>query len=170
MKYHSTIYKLTHADFPDQCYIGSTVQKLERRLTCNKNYPFDVKTCNKEILEEFDCDTLKEKQIREQHFLNLHPNNLNKMRAHRTKEQKQEDENRNHRTMYQKNKEKQQERSREIYKNPERVEYMKEYTKQYKEKAKLKKYTCDCGSTLRHDIKHRHIKTKKHLDFLASLT
>jgi len=56
-----------------------------------------------------------------------------------------------------------------------KLEYQKSYNEDNKEKIKVymteyhnKKITCYCGSVFRHDMLYRHIKTKKHNEYLQN--
>ena len=47
-------------------------------------------------------------------------------------------------------------------------EYYQKNKQQISEKGKIK-ITCECGSTFRKAEKNRHLKSKKHKDFITSL-
>jgi len=127
-----------------EIYIGSTKQKLlSKRISTHKCQ----RNSSKQILDRGNwiCDVLEEveesqRYIREQYYIETTDNCINERRA---------------------------------------ITDEKEYNKQYyldnidKIKDKIKeyssqKYTCDCGSVMRLGEKSRHLKTKKHQNYLKT--
>jgi hypothetical protein len=101
----NTIYKITHPNHPECCYIGSTTQSFIVRKSNHKTqslYPDKFKSLlydiyrleNRdgfifEVLEELQCDrpTLL---IREQHYINEYKPSWNKIKSYRTEDQHRE--------------------------------------------------------------------------------
>tara|TARA_R110001632_G_scaffold82731_1_gene183489 strand:- start:140 stop:595 length:456 start_codon:yes stop_codon:yes gene_type:complete len=83
------------------CYIGSTIQTLTRRLqkhitdtNCDKRQCESYKIINDKhkiiLLENYSCKTKEELLKREQYWMEQFPDCINKRRAVRTKEQQKE--------------------------------------------------------------------------------
>tara|TARA_R100001198_G_scaffold79130_1_gene51394 strand:- start:44 stop:445 length:402 start_codon:yes stop_codon:yes gene_type:complete len=95
-----SVYKISHPDYPNDCYIGSTKGKLSSRLWTHKNhskYPdkyksklydimreTDKKLFNIKLLESCDLNLIKQK---EQEFIDNITPTWNTIRAFRTEEQ-----------------------------------------------------------------------------------
>ncbi len=155
------IYKL-HCPETNLIYIGSTTTSLHKRLnkhkTCKDN-PTTSRTLFEisdnvqiELIEEFEFDDKKELERREGEIINENKDVcVNRQIAGRTIKEYRQD-----------NKEHRNEKARERYaKNPE----------EYKAKRAMRnnvKYKCECGHVLRRGDKYRHVKSKKHLAFLAN--
>ena len=50
-----------------------------------------------------------------------------------------------------------------------KLEYYEKNKDKISEKLKTDRFTCECGSNLRRSDKVRHLKSKKHIDYLSSL-
>jgi len=173
-KYHnSKIYKLV-SNHTDKIYIGSTVQPLHKRKYNHKmayqlfknnigkcNYIYSYKLIELGeidiiLIENFKCENKEELHAKERYYIELNKELcVNKQIPIRTKEENQE--------------------------------YMKEYNKDYREnnketlKEKNKKYyktnqeykkikiNCECGVIHPIGYKSKHLKTKKHLNYITSL-
>jgi len=108
------------------------------------------------VMEEIDtCDVERLYQVEQEYIDKLNPS-LNERRAYRSEEQRKE-YNKEYR---ENNKEYHKEYHKEWYKNNKDT---------YNERRK-EKYTCECGSTLRKSDKGQHLKTKKHKNFIQSLS
>jgi hypothetical protein len=139
-----------------------------------------------ELVEDCPCETKEQLERREGQIMRETANRVNKRIEGRTEkeyyeENKEQIAERN-KKKYEENKEQiveQQKKYREA--NKEQIaeqqkkwreankEHMAERNKKYYEanKEKLKqKYTCECGSVFRIDSKSRHMKTKKHQNFI----
>ena len=145
MKY--IIYRISVGDYN---YIGSTKDFKQRKATHKCGYKTrEMKVykmireaggwdkCEMVPIEEFECDTLLDARIREEHWRIYHQANMNSCRAHTTKEQR-------------------------IEQVKERNEKNKDKNK---EKRQLKQ-TCECGGTYTYNHKVRHYKTKNHTKYL----
>ena len=166
----SCVYEISFKDCVDN-YIGSCIdlhkRKYYHKSDCynekshNYNYKlyqfirdknYDWENVIFEVLEQHDeiLDNL-ELRKREQHFIDdLHPT-LNSHKAYQTAEQLKE---------YKK----------EHYE--ENREYYKEKYKKYREENKTKinkKCDCECGGKYTQSNNSKHIKTKKHQDYLDNL-
>ena len=96
---NSKIYKLRSDNLPDTCYIGSTTQTLEMRLSdhvriakhknCASRQIIEAGDYHLDELEAFPCTSKLELRKREQFHMN---NNVccNKRRAFQTKEERKE--------------------------------------------------------------------------------
>ena len=124
-------------------YIGSTIQKIDERI---KRHHRQIDCSSKQILDggNYDIIILEDNinqdilKIREQFYMDCCDNLVNKQRAYRTDEQ--------------------------AYQQKLKAD------RRSKEKLKWKrtiKYTCECGSICNNYMKHRHLKTKKHLAYLG---
>lgn len=153
------IYKISSI-MSNDIYIGSTIKTLEQRLKSHKNHykcytngkshyitAFDIikyDDCKIELLEIYPSKNKEILRLREDHYIKLYPNIVNKHRAFQTKE------------------------DRKKYHN----QYCSKYNKLYLEKNKDKinekrklKITCDiCNTTFRKSDNARHLKTKNHLN------
>lgn len=168
----SKIYKITSPN-TDKIYIGSTTQKLYQRF--NEHKKDNVNYSSKEIImlggskieliEDYPCNNKNELLEREQHYIDL--NNAICINERRTIQH--EDYKRLYR---ERNREIIREKAREFYQdNKEDIsKKKKEHYHNNKEIIKERKSTrtlCECGSNVRASDKSRHIKTKKHLDFIS---
>ena len=141
------IYKLKSSN-TDLCYIGSTIQPLNSRLSLHKyhyklwksgNYHFvtsfkvfDDVDCKIELLERYPCDNRNELELRERHYI---------------------------------------ETIKCVNKNvPTRT--MAEYHEINKDAIDAKRkvrHDCDCHGKYTTANKQIHFKTKKHLEYFESL-
>ena len=156
------IYKIEHINEDGDIYVGSTTKSLRYRferhiqdyILYKLNYKvskinsfimfdnYGVDNCKITLIENVDVESKDELLQREAYHIK---NNkcVNKVVPLRTKSE---------------------------YKNDTK-EHIKEYSKQYYEnnKEKLKtKCICECGSTYTLNHKSDHIKTKKHIKYIAS--
>jgi len=166
------IYKLTN-DKTDKIYIGSTVQKLYRRLAKHK---MENNECSSkeimllggskiELIEQYPCNSKIELLEREQYYINLNKNIcVNAVNARRDinyikiyndthkEEHKQYREN---------NKEKISKYQKEHYeKNREKI-------REYGKKWAAERILCECGSTISRGKVNAHIKTAKHKSLIS---
>ena len=155
------VYKLVNS-VDDKIYIGSTFQKLNKRLTGHKidsrrknsiinNYIKNIGEDKFEIIlieEVYVSNDEELRQIEDNYIDQQNPDLLlNTKRAFR----KAED-------------------------YPEwKKTYMKEYNKKYKEENREKinesrkeKYLCECGSEIRKDEKINHETTQRHINFIEN--
>ena len=155
------IYKIVVKNDPSaKCYIGSTVKKLNDRWynhisdaynqkvvnKCSSKQLFDqygVNNCEIQLIENFPCTTKEDLLTRETYW--IRQISLDKLVNHYKPYQTKE----------------------------ERKEYKKSWFEQHREqylKKWAQKITCNCGSVHRINDKARHLKTTKHLDYIASLS
>ena len=150
-------------------------------------------------IEEFACENGRQAEKREQHYMDLFKSNLNSYKAFggETIQEQKKQYNLEHKEDIAKQKkqyhldhkediaEKQKqyrlEHKEDIAKQHkqyylEHKEHTKETNKQYylehKEEIAYKrkeKFICECGSICRIDVKSKHYKTKKHLDFVSNI-
>ena len=174
-------------------YIGSTTkQYLSQRMTAHRNdynkwkqgkhnkvtsydlfEKYGINNCEIILLENCPCDSKDQLHARESHYIKT-LDCINKCIPGRTKKEWEED-----------NKDKRAEQNKQ-YREANRDKIL-EGKKQYREanKDKIKQYreanreqvleqrkqkiTCDCGSIHRRDDKSKHLKSKKHQAYVASL-
>jgi hypothetical protein len=167
-KYHnSRLYKITTRKYPQLVYIGSTFFTVENRLYQHEadyksylkgfhNYvaSFDIiKHGDYEITElcELFCNNNEELRQHEQDIINCFGHNkiiVNKHRAYRSPEQRQE-----YIKQY----------------RQDNAEKIKEMDKRYRLKnaEKLKeKYNCECGGKYTSKHRARHFKSPKHQKYI----
>ena len=175
LKYHhGKIYKIISPN-TDKVYIGSTHMELKDRLDAHRwNYDsyhrgkfgyltsFDILKAGNyriELLEDYPCHTKKELEKQEGIWQKrIQCVNLNI--AGRTIEEWRK-ENKEHIKQSGKT---YREKNKEIISQKKKM-----YREKNKEQIKLRKsrkYTCECGSISTIDHKTRHVKTKKHQNFL----
>lgn len=161
---NAKIYKIVCNNTGKQ-YIGSTTQKfLSQRLAQHKS--IQNHSCkSREIIEGGNysivlvelcpCNSKDELHKRERHFIET-LDCINKIIPGRTQKE-----------YYEENKERVLEQQKEYYKaNKEHLcERKKEYYEDNKEK-KNEKHNCECGGKYTTVHKLRHMKSKKHLDYL----
>jgi len=188
------IYKIVSPN-TEKIYIGSTTQKLNRRLSkhegssslyCSSKEIIILGGSKIELIEDYPCNNKKELLEREQFYIDLYKticvNKNNTIMDENSKKQY-------HKTYYEKNKEDIQ-AYKKTYRenNRENIQAYKEnnkeairaYEKDYREKNKeamqayKKAYNekhsdrinCGCGGKYTLMGKSRHEKTKKHLKFI----
>jgi len=167
-------------------YVGSTIQPLAKRWGLHKAQY--LKTPNRFIYETIDndwdnwyielyelypCNSKEELFKKEGEIIRL-IGNLNSKIAGRTQKEYKKD-NQEKVDKYQKeycedNKEKIKEYQKEYRENNQ--EKIEEYYENNKEKIKEnrnKKHTCSCGGCYTFQHKSRHLKSKKHTNFLTTL-
>ena len=157
MKY--IMYRISVADYT---YIGSTKdfkqRKGKHKSNCNNvnNPSHNLKVyqmirdnggwdkCEMVPVEECDCEDKLQAHIREEELRKEYNAEMNSRKAYSTIEEKNE--------------------------------YQKEYCKEYREANKetilqknKEKITCECGSIICIGEKSRHLKSKKHQDYINSL-
>ena len=158
------IYKICDIGF-NQCYIGSSVEKLYNRMAKHRyeykkyqegkttNYcyvyrlfdSYGVNNCKIYWIEDYPCNSKKELEAREGYY-QQNTDCVNKQIAGRSKEQWTEDNKEKLKIQakerYEKNKETVNEKRRERYK------HSKEKEQQQQKLYKLQKITCECGSVI----------------------
>jgi hypothetical protein len=177
------IYKIVNSD-TDDIYIGSTKMTLKKRfekhlgaLSNSKKSNFKIYKLMKELgsnkfkivlLEDVMVKTKEELLDKENYFIKTLNPSLNMRSSFGRDKIKRQISNKNH---YQKNKEIIIAKVKKY--NAENKERIKEISKKYREvnkekiKAKKKqKYICECGSDYTICHKLRHLKTKKHQEFI----
>ena len=140
-----SIYKLTDLD-TGRVYIGSTKQKLSRRLSIHRHFSKTGKGCtckdfnwNNVEIEEIELVEVDHFQ-RERYYIQ-NTDCVNKNRPARTEEERKE-----------------QIKEYDEKHKEQRKEYRKEYRKQ--------KITCECGSIITRGALARHKISTKHQEFL----
>lgn len=182
----SKIYKIVaNTDEEYSPYIGSTVkQYLRQRFAVHKsnyiNYKngktnftssyllfdkYGIENCEIVLVEDYPCATKDELHARERYwFDNMENCNINK--PAKTEYEKQN----LWKLKYQRELElhpdynkKQYQRKLELHPDHKttRTEIQKE--------ARKEKYICECGTTLQREKKSRHEKSKKHLNYIATI-
>ena len=122
-------------------------------------------------IEDYPCNSKREGEAREQHWMDTLKSNMNTIRSFLTKEQKQEIRKEYDKERYENNKEAILEKQKERYENNKEAfaEYIKEYREANKEaiaEQQNVKYNCECGGKCAHGRKARHFRSKKHQDWL----
>jgi len=193
------IYKI-ECNITNEVYYGSTVKSLSERIrqhkkqrNCSAINIIDRGKYTCKIIEEFPCDTVQELEARERWYIE---NNecINLRVPGRTRQewcednkvyiaQKAKEYNENNKVeiaakkkkYYEKNKDEIAQKLKE-YREANKVE-INEYNKQYREanieilKSKQnEKLTCDCGGKYTRSNYSTHCRTKKHQDYLITLT
>ena len=156
------IYRIVGED--GLTYIGSTIQKLYERLSSHKtkynrycdgesaNYytSFEVLKSGEyriELIEEFACDSRVELSAREGHYIRT-MDCVDKNISGRTQKESKKQYRKNNR------------------------QKIKEINKQYYQQNKEcinQKHQCPCGGHYSNANKSRHLKSKKHQNFINSL-
>lgn len=177
------IYKIL-SDEEGMCYIGSTTDKLCNRLSAHKSHyklylkgDFNYITCFKifeecgidnckiELIEYFPCNSKDELHKREgEHIRNTNCLNIcvsgRSQKQYLLEHKKEKAEyDKNYREI---NKETRQEQKKEHYvKNRLHIiDRVSRWGKQV--------YTCECGASMRRDSYCKHLKSKKHQDYIKS--
>lgn len=186
------IYKLVDKTNDNKViYIGSTTQKLIRRINQHKQKSRDKPDrkiykyiCNVgwdnidiELIENYKCDSKTELELRERYYIELLKPDLNHVIPTR-KAKEYYNENRdkimdNKRKYYENNKDKISDYHKDYYKNNDNIKIQnKEYYSINKNKIleKMKeKCICECGSEIIKCKKSRHEKSKKHMTYINNL-
>ena len=170
------IYKIVDVG-QTKCYIGSTTQPLSVRMAGHrkayKRYTegndrrytsvyqmfneFGVENCKIVWIKDFASKSKKELEA-EEGRIQQETECVNKRVAGRVYEE-----------WYRTHREEESERKKQYRKNnPELMkEQAKEQYKRHRDK-KLAPYNCECGSTVVYDCKARHIKSKKHQQYIQN--
>ena len=159
------IYKIVDNGF-NKCYIGSTVETLAQRMTKHRNHykmhkegkrtyihlfklfdEFGVENCKIYWIEDYACNSKKELEAREGHHIQI-IDCVNKRIEGRSKQQWNEDN----------------------------IEKVREWKRQweidnwdYIKTTRSIEVKCDCGAVVFKPQFNRHLKTKKHQQYLQSL-
>jgi hypothetical protein len=181
----------------NEIYIGSTIQLLAVRFgehkrkgnsavykLINDRYEGNWSVCYYELYENYSCNSKEELCKKEGEVIRQFKNDenydcINCVIIGRTKSEYKKDYNKN-------NSDKIKEQSKQYRDdNPDKI---KEQSKQYREKnadkineyfennkekideRRKEKITCDCGSCINKGDLSQHYKSKKHQDYLASLS
>ena len=189
----SKIYRVV-CDETNLTYYGSTTQPLAKRLSQhkkNRNLCMTKNMTNPKIylVESFPCNTKEELHARERFYVEQYPccnkhiplrtnkewceNNIDKMKEYK-KEYRLKNKNKiiewrenNKDNIKQKAKEY---RQANIDKIKEREKEYREANKDKISEKKKVKITCECGSVVRKGEKSKHLKTKKHIDYISNLS
>ena len=183
------IYKITDVAY-QECYFGSTIEPLTRRMihhkhkylhqtdgkeTCIRSAnaifnKYGIENCKIELVENYPCNSKEELERREGFHIK---NNscVNKYIAGRTREEYMED-----------TRERKNQRQREYYYNnvPQRCAYAKQYNMLNPDKVRHRRhiyyervkeklsepYLCGCGKKVQRRTQARHEKTQKHQNWL----
>ncbi len=161
------IYKITN-DYNLEVYVGSTCNTLAKRYSTHKSKYHCEESKNRnlyklmneigfdrfriELIEEYPCEDKYQLRQREGFFIR-EIGTLNQIIA-----------GRNVKEYYQENRDICKERR----KIQEQKETQKETRKQYRENVCKKLMICECGCEITRHSLSRHLKTKKHLDLIAT--
>jgi len=183
----SLIYKLCCKDVNiNEIYVGSTTNLIKRKYKhkydCNninsKSYNHYVYRFVREnggfqnwsmiIIENYPCENKRELEKRERYWLEQLDATLNSIKPFTTEEEIKEQVKECKKKYYENNKEKQKEYQKNYQKNYKEInkDKIKEYNKLINEKNKKEIYNCVCGSNIKLVEKKRHLKSKKHLDYI----
>ena len=160
------IYKIW-SPMGNEIYIGSTTQKLYARKSqhiCNKKCSSKIlfekyDDVRIELIEYFPCNN-KEELDKKEGFYIRNNDCINKNIAGRTVKEYNENNKQHYKEYRDNNKEEKQEYDKEYKENNK--DKIKEQRKEYNQK----KYTCECGRTVRHHEKPRHERSKIHQNFI----
>tara|TARA_R100001198_G_C5173829_1_gene173436 strand:+ start:334 stop:873 length:540 start_codon:yes stop_codon:yes gene_type:complete len=171
------IYKI-ECNITNEVYYGSTTLRyLSSRIACHR---YDRKTTsvniidrgnfNIKVIEEYPCNNRQELEAREAYYIR---NNvcINKIIPNRTMKEWREDNKEHIKEYIEANKDKIKEYKKEYAEKNQ--EYIKQKHKEYREANKEKineKITCECGCQIIKRNKQPHIKSKKHQNYLITLT
>lgn len=178
------IYTIRYRLDNDLLYVGSTIQPLYKRFNEHMSKMKDEKKNNMlylkmreindkenwyiELYENFKCNSVEELKKREGEIQRELKSNLNIRVENRTKKEYYKDNKiyfiNKSQNWYNENKERKKEYDREYrIKNREKInKYSSEYIKN-------NKHICECGSHFYFNGKQKHLKTKKHIDYIALL-
>ena len=176
------IYKITN-NINNEVYVGSTCDILRKRFNTHKlqitqdtkkNRPLyklmaelGTDIFRIDLIEDYSCDDKQALRQREGYWIRQ-MGTLNVYIAGRNEKEKYED-----------SKEKILERNKKYIEEHKerRQEYMAEYRKDYNNRPEIKekkseyykqKVPCNCGLLISKGWMHKHIQSKKHLDFLEN--
>jgi len=170
------IYKIT-SDSTDKIYIGSTCNTLSKRIGqhktdyksfLNNNFhkisSFEIIKLGNAIItliEDYPCDRKEQLHARERYFIELNKAIcVNKNIPNRT-----------HKQYYEDNKDKKANYNKQY--NIDNKDKIANYNKQHYIENKEKfteKHSCECGGKYTTENKTKHLKTKKHIDFINKQT
>ena len=174
----------------NEIYIGSTIQSLAVRFgghkhhnkcslyqLINSKYNSDWSVCYYELYENYSCNTNEELNKKEGEIIRQFKKDenydcINKKIEARSDKQYKED-NIDKIKEYNKQYNKQYKKQYMIDNADKLKEEKKQYYQKNKEKISIKnkeKITCDCGSGINKGHISQHYKSKKHQDYLVSLT
>jgi hypothetical protein len=179
----SKIYKI-YCNITGETYYGSTVQPLHKRVGAHKanfdrwkngktNYvkSYDIierGDYDYSLVENYPCDSKEQLHSRERYWIENFEC-VNKCIPGRTKKEYRDV---NKEKIAEQNKEYREQNKGKIKEYREQnKEKIKEYREQNKEKIeerRKQKIVCECGSEVRKDSMHRHLKTKKHIAWVES--
>jgi len=178
------IYKIM-SNMGDKIYIGSTTKEyLSQRMTAHrydykrwkeekksKILSFDifdeygVENCKIILLELCPCNTKDELIARESHYIRT-LTCVNKVIPDRTKQEYQKEYRLNNRELVSEKRKEYNTQNKEAI-SKQGKEYREINKENIREKQK-QPFNCECGITCRIDSKPKHLRTKKHLDFITS--
>jgi hypothetical protein len=180
------IYKLV-CDATPIVYYGSTIQLLSKRLNihkystnCCSRELFELGNVSIELIEEYPCNNKQELLARERIYIEFMLNNFthrvicNKEIPNRTPKEYRQDNRESisekSRKYRQDNRDSITEKQKEYYHdNRESINEQQRKYRQDNREFINEKFNCDCGGKYTRYHKPRHLKTKKHLDYINSL-
>jgi hypothetical protein len=181
------IYKIIANQAPDECYVGSTTERyLSNRMadhrkfykkwkvgmrsmtrgSCDLFEAYGVENCRIVLIELYPCQSKDELRAREQFWINQ-MGTFNIIRAFTTENERLNDNRHDQKLHNEKHKE-EKAKYRRAY-NEENKEYRQRYNVTYR-KDHSTITECECGSKIVAYNLVRHMKTKKHQNFLKSKT
>ena len=194
MDYSKTIiYKIVCKDLDIRdAYVGHTTNWIKRKSAhkknCNnqnsKNYNFNIYKFirengnwdNWEMIEikKYPCNDKREAEAEERRYYEELNANLNRYIPYTTNEEKKEQAIKRTKNWRVKNEDKMKENNKNYYKNNK--EEINQKNKNYKDNNKDKisndrkiKIQCQCGSIVRKSDISRHLKSKKHINYINNL-
>jgi hypothetical protein len=167
------IYKISSPS-TDSVYIGSTTKTIKQRLKKHKNdykaylnnkyhyvTSFEIvkyDDCIIELLEQFDFEDKNELFGREGYYVKLDKKAINKVIPNRTPKEYRFD-----------NKEHINEKYKQYYDaNKEQIKHYQLDNKEQIKEYKNEKHNCNCGSSYTNHDKARHLRTKKHQQYITN--
>jgi len=192
--YSNTImYKIVCKDLNiKDCYVGHTTNWIKRKSrhksNCNnqnnKTYNFNVYQFirenggwdNWEMIEicKYSCNDKREAEAEERRLYEQLNGNLNMVRPFITNEEKNKEQKERNKNYYNKNKNEILENQKNYQEqNKDKIKIRKQnYYEKNKNKIKEKnkiKIICDCGGKYTLGQKIRHLKSKKHINYINNL-
>lgn len=183
------IYKIVDSGY-NECYYGSTVQPLSKRMgqhrekyhlykdgkfalmtSFNLFDKYGLENCKIELVENYECKSKEELHQREAYWIRNN-NCVNKFIPTRTKKEHYEDNkeeiSKNKKEYYEDNKEEILQKCKEYYqdKKDDIVQRVKIYRDSNKEYI-YEDIVCECGGKYKRKHKSTHEKTKKHIGYLS---